>query len=214
MTQTKADVDGDTSVGPVSRRPTRQERAAATRRRILEAAAKVVGRHGYADASIARITEEADIAQGTFYLYFSSRQELFDVLLPHVGKEMMKYLGTKVRGATSYYEVEERGFRAFFDYLQRNPGFFRVLNEAEVAAPVAHAEHVKVLTEAYVRSLTRAVKNGEIKNFDESELETIASIFEASRSYLYLSHVKHKNNKELPESVVQTYMKFVRGGLQ
>lgn len=195
------------------RRPTREERAEKTRLRILRAAAKIVGEYGYADASIGRITEAANIAQGTFYLYFNSRQDLFDVLLPHVGQDMLDFIHAKVQGASSYYEVEERGFRAFFDYLSKNPGFFRVLNEAEVAAPVAYAEHLRIVTVPYLGALKRAIDNGEIRNFAEKELETLAYIFLASRSYLYLCHIKGKRRKRLPEWVVQTYMKLVKAGL-
>ncbi|KAB2896991.1 MAG: TetR/AcrR family transcriptional regulator, partial [Burkholderiaceae bacterium] len=195
------------------KRATRQERAENLRRKILAAAAKVVGEYGYADASIGRITDEAGIAQGTFYLYFESRQAIFDVLLPHVGAELLVYIGSKVRGAKNFLDVEERGFRAFFEYLRLNPGFFRVLNEAEVAAPVAHAEHLNLVMGRYVRSLKRSVDSGEIKNFEESELETLAYIFQSARSYLYLCHIKGKGLKKLPDWVVQTYMKVVRSGL-
>lgn len=195
------------------KRATRQERAENLRRKILAAAAKVVGQHGYADASIGRITDEADIAQGTFYLYFESRQAIFDVLLPHVGAELLLYIGSKVRGAKNFLEVEERGFRAFFEFLRINPGFFRVLNEAEVAAPVAHAAHLNLVMSRYVKSLKRSVESGEIKNFEESELETLAYIFQSARSYLYLCHIKGKGRKKLPDWVVQTYMKVVRSGL-
>lgn len=208
-TQSKRSDTSETKV----RRASRQERAETLRLKILSSAAKVVGEHGYADASIGRITDQAGIAQGTFYLYFDSRQALFDVLLPHVGQDMMNFISGRVRGANSYYEVEERGFRAFFDYLHINPGFFRVLNEAEVAAPIAHSAHMELLTQHYIRSLKRSVDRAEIKHFDETELETLAYMFQASRSYLYLCHIKGKKLKKLPESVVQTYMKLVRSGL-
>jgi len=195
------------------KRATRQERAENLRRKILAAAAKVVGQYGYTDASIGRITEEADIAQGTFYLYFQSRQEIFDVLLPHVGADMLVFIGEKVRGARDYLDVEERGFRAFFEYLRLNPGFFRVLNEAEVAAPVAHAAHIKLMNERHVKSLKRSLDKGEIKNFDESELESLAYVLQSARSYLYLCHIKGKGLRKLPDKVVETYMKLVRSGL-
>ncbi|WP_416400810.1 TetR/AcrR family transcriptional regulator [Alicycliphilus denitrificans] len=195
------------------RRATREERAESLRNKILAAAAKVVGEYGYSDASIGRITDEAGIAQGTFYLYFESRQALFDVLLPHVGADMLVYIGGKVRGAKDFLDVEERGFRAFFEYLRLNPGFFRVLNEAEVAAPVAHAAHMKLMADRHVKSLRRSLDNGEIRNFGEKELETLAYIFQSARSYLYLCHIKGKGLKKLPDWVVQTYMKIVRGGL-
>lgn len=195
------------------RRTTRQERAENLKKKIFEAAAKVVGVYGYADASIGRITDEAGIAQGTFYLYFESRQALFDVLLPYVGEDMVLFIGKKVKGAQTFFEVEERGFRAFFEYLRLNPGFFRVLNEAEVAAPVAHAAHMKLLSDRYVKSLRRSVEKGEIKNFTTEELETLAYLFQAARSYLYLCHIKGKNRKKLPDAVVETYMKIIRNGL-
>src|SRR5215210_140777 len=105
------------------RRRNSEERTEEIRNKIFAAAATVVGRYGYADASISRITEEAGVAQGTFYLYFESRQHMFDQLLPHVGAEMVAYIGQKVAGAKTFLEVEERGFRAFFDYLRTTPGF-------------------------------------------------------------------------------------------
>jgi len=198
-----------------TRRPTREARAEELRNKIFAAAADVVGQYGYADASIGRITEAAGIAQGTFYLYFESRQALFDVLLPHVGADLLVYIRKKVHGAHSFLEVEERGFRAFFEYLRTNPGFFRVLNEAEVAAPVAHAAHMKLLTEHYVHSLQRSVERGEIREFEGKELEALAYVFQSARSYLYLRYVKgSEKTRRLPEWVVETYMKLVRNGLK
>ena len=40
----------------------------------------IVGELGYAGASVALITARADVAQGTFYNYFESRQDLLDQL--------------------------------------------------------------------------------------------------------------------------------------
>ena len=40
-----------------------------------------------------------------------------------------------------FFEAEEIGFRAVFEYLSDNPWFWRVLNEAEVEAPTAWAAH-------------------------------------------------------------------------
>ena len=49
-----------------------KKRGAATRRRLLESAEQVFAELGYHEASIVKITEAAGVAQGTFYLYFSS----------------------------------------------------------------------------------------------------------------------------------------------
>lgn len=197
------------------KRLTRQERAPAAREEIFAAAAKVVSEFGYLGTTVARITAEAGIAQGTFYLYFTSRQVLFDELLPHVGEEMLRYIGSRVSGAADIYQMEERGFRAFFEYLKYNPGFFRILNEAESSAPVAYQKYYKLLVTHYVASLKRGVESGQVRAFGSDELETLAYVFMGARGYLYVRYVKGRAKVgKLPESVVQTYMKLIRNGLK
>jgi AcrR family transcriptional regulator len=208
-------MEHDALITPGARRPTREQRSVELRKRLFDAAAQVVGEFGYADASISRITERAGIAQGTFYLYFESRQALFDELLPHVGQDMVAYISKAVRNSADIWEVEERGLRAFFAFLRRQPGFFKILNQAETAAPRAHAKHMALLTEHYIASLKRSVAKGEIRDFSDRELEAIAQVFMGARSYLYLRYLKNgKPSARLPDWVIGAYMKLVRSGLR
>lgn len=192
-------------------RQTRVEKAVATRRAIIEAAADVVGEFGYTDASIARITSRAGIALGTFYNYFETRQALFDILLPELGQDLITFVGQRVQGSRDTIEMEERGFRAFFEYLSKNPSFYRILNEAETLAPNAHRTHFEALSSRYVAALRRGQLRGEMVQYEESELETIVYLLMAARSYLTLRFGLKQG--QLPESVVKTYMKFVKGAL-
>ena len=48
---------------------------------LLEAAESVFAELGYHDASIVKITEAAGVGQGTFYLYFASKKDVFDELV-------------------------------------------------------------------------------------------------------------------------------------
>jgi AcrR family transcriptional regulator len=50
------------------------------RERILQVAAEVFAREGYHRATIADIITGADIARGTFYLYFKSKQDVFEFM--------------------------------------------------------------------------------------------------------------------------------------
>ncbi|MCC5859620.1 MAG: TetR/AcrR family transcriptional regulator [Ectothiorhodospiraceae bacterium] len=202
------------TTGKRARRKSREQRSEEIRAALFRAAEEVVGEYGYRDASIARITQRAGVAQGTFYLYFKSRQELFDQLLPHLGQELMEYLKQRVRESKNVIDLEEQGFRGFFEFLQFNPSFFRILNEAEVEAPKAHAVHFERLRSRYMAALKRSWNRGEIPGFDERELEVLVYIFMAARSYLYLRYSKtDQGPRPLPDWVVHTYMKFVKGGL-
>ncbi len=48
---------------------------------MLKAAAKVFYRRGYHAAKVSEITQEAGVAQGTFYLYFPSKEQAFVELM-------------------------------------------------------------------------------------------------------------------------------------
>jgi AcrR family transcriptional regulator len=58
------------------------------RRQILEAAKHVFADAGYHGASIHAIIERAEIARGTFYLYFESKEAVFGALLDEAMNEL------------------------------------------------------------------------------------------------------------------------------
>ncbi len=64
-----------------ARRRAKQERAQETIGVVLEAAAQVLEREGYARATTNRIAEIAGVSVGTIYQYFSNKDEIFDALI-------------------------------------------------------------------------------------------------------------------------------------
>ncbi len=133
----------------------RVERNAWTKRKIFDAATKIVGKFGYAEASVARITEAAGVAQGTFYNHFENRQELLDQLLPKIGMDMVRFIRDRTGTADAARQEIER-FGAFFDFIREVPEFLRILNEAEFFAPIGYQKHLDNISTAYVRILRRA----------------------------------------------------------
>ena len=197
------------------KKPTRAEKVARNRLALLRAGAEVVGEYGYEEASIARIAERAGLAHGTFYKHFESRQAMFDELLPNMGQDLLDEVREQVKGSRDILELEERGFRSFFDFLVKNPGFYRILNEAEVAAPLAFDRHINNLARHYTVALKRSLKSADIDGFEERELEVIAFVLMAARFYIYLRFSKSgKTARQIPEWVVRAYMKFVAHGLK
>lgn len=68
-------------VAKPARRRAKQERAQETIAVILEAAAQVLERDGYARANTNRIAEIAGVSVGTIYQYFSNKDDIFDALI-------------------------------------------------------------------------------------------------------------------------------------
>jgi len=202
-----------TPARPARKKMRRAEKSEANRQALIKAATQVIGKHGYAGASIARIAEKAGLAQGTFYLYFDSQQDLFDKLLLQLGEDMQKYLAEQVVGARDYFEVEERGLRAFFAYIKKNPSFFRVLKEAEVHAPEAFHAHEAAAHHRYYQSLVRAQRAGQIGAIQPRELDLITHMLMGMRYSIQYGCSDQVDKNGLPDWIVETHMRFVRGAL-
>jgi AcrR family transcriptional regulator len=192
----------------------RARKAARVRDQLMVSAARVVGERGYRDASVQRITADAGLAQGTFYLYFASRQALFDELLPHFGLEMLEQVRLRSEGVHGFFELEEIGMKAVVEYLHENPWFWRLLNEAEVEAPLAWQRHHDEVTRRYVGFLKRARAAGELTGYSVTELATLTQLLVAARDYIYRTHLTaHGRGKKVPAAVLKTYRKFIENGL-
>jgi AcrR family transcriptional regulator len=195
--------------------PEKVEKNEATRLSLIEAAAKVVGRYGYAGCSIARVTAKAKVAHGTFYLHFKSQQELFDMLLPTLGARMLDKISEAVRNATSLLDVERRGLEANFAYLGAHPYMYRLMMEAELYAPTAFRAHIDMLLERYVRSLRRSLKDQEPSLYSDTELEQVASMLMGARSYLLMRFCAVDGKiQPLSPDMLDTYLRFVANGLK
>lgn len=101
-------------------------------------------------------------------------------------------------------------FQAFFEYLRENPGFLRILNEAEFAAPVAFQRHLENMAAPYQRILKRARERGELVAFDDAELEVVVHILMGARGYL---SQRFAASDRVDEAVFSAYAKLLNGGL-
>ncbi|MFY8094729.1 MAG: TetR/AcrR family transcriptional regulator [Niveispirillum sp.] len=201
--------------------PTRRRRSEAqqqkneeTRMRLLNAAARVIGKYGYAGCSIARVAARAKVAHGTFYLHFKSQQDLFDQLLPALGAEMLEVIGKAVRDSKSLIELEQRGLTANFDYLVQHPYLHRVTSEAELYAPVAYRQYFEELAKPYKKSLRRSMAAQSQPAFSEEQLDAVISMLLGARYYLLTRFCVQGNSlKPLTKELTETYLRFVAEGL-
>lgn len=192
----------------------REERGRLIREALFKAAAEIVGDVGYEGTSVAMITQRARVAHGTFYNHFQSRQDIFDQLLPTVGKEMLAHVRSSAAAGKDLIEKEKLAFIAFFSFLKSHPHFFRILNEAESFAPAAYRAHLQLVSSQYLRFFERAHGRGELHGYEAREFEVIAFILMAARSYLAWRFVYGAEQREdIPDWVVEAYVKFVREGL-
>jgi len=145
-------------------------RGVRTRRRLLEAAEEIFAELGYHDASIVKLTEAAGVGQGTFYLYFSSKKEIFDELVLDLNHRVRQTMTEAASRGTTRADRELLGFTAFFRFTAEHPALYRIIRQAEFVSPEMLHQHYDRLTEGYVVGLRQAMEDGDIAQGDPEVL--------------------------------------------
>lgn len=192
----------------------RASKTEATRRQLIDAAFLVVGEYGFADTTIARITSRARVAQGTFYNYFTSQQDLFEQLLPSLGQALIEHLQARSGDAADVAQFQRNCLTGFIDFIRESSVFYRILIEAEVYVPKAHRRYLVDITNWHRRALRRFLAEGAIEGFDERQLEVVAYSIVATHHYLLMRYAHWSGETtRLPHWVVEAQQRLLLGGL-
>jgi AcrR family transcriptional regulator len=117
--------------------PSKEDVVAEFRRRsIVEAACRVFGEKGFEQATVDAIAEAARVAKGTVYLYYRSKQAIYDAVFASSMAELERLVAERLAAAASAREAIAAFVTARVEYFQQHPDFFRVY-VAEFARHVA-----------------------------------------------------------------------------
>jgi AcrR family transcriptional regulator len=135
-------------------------------RRLLDAAELEFGSRGFHETGITQITQRAGVALGTFYVYFSSKEEVFRALVADMGLVTRHALAEAVKGARDRIEAERLGLEAYIRFVRAHKGLYRIIMEAQFVAPEAYREYYRAFAAAYSQQLEQAAERGEISAGD------------------------------------------------
>ncbi len=135
-----------------------------TRNKLLEAAAKEFGEMGFHAASISGITRAANVALGTFYVYFDSKEAIFRALVDYMSHLTRAWIAERVGPSADRLEAERKGLQAFIEFVRGHRDLYRLVMEAQFVADDAYRRYYNDFAEAYQRNLAAAVARGEIRD--------------------------------------------------
>ncbi|MEO1407620.1 MAG: helix-turn-helix domain-containing protein, partial [Pseudomonadota bacterium] len=90
-------VDAPEVQGPLSKREQQKE---AKRKALIGAALAVFSRVGFAAAKMEDVAEEAGVSKGTVYLYFNSKEHLFEEMVKANMLPMLNHMSTGMSDQT------------------------------------------------------------------------------------------------------------------
>src|SRR5581483_9860547 len=120
--------------GAPARQRTLRAQGRQTMRRLLEAGIEVFDKRGYHGARVDDICAAANTSHGTFYLYFSSKEDLFRALVEDVSDQMVHLAEAMpvITADADGYAALRTWIESFYDsYLHFHP-VIRAWMETEV----------------------------------------------------------------------------------
>lgn len=143
-------------------------RGEATRKKLLTAAEGEFGSKGFHLASVSSITTRAGVGQGTFYLYFRTKEEIFVTLVREIGKDLIEMIVEAVAKIESTDRIsrDRRAMEAFFQVTAENPGRYRIVQESQFVDESIFREYYESLAKAYSKDLELGVARGDLKPGD------------------------------------------------
>jgi AcrR family transcriptional regulator len=137
-----------------------------TRQKLLVAAERIFAELGYHDASIVKITEAAGVGQGTFYLYFATKKDVFDELVRDLNRRVRHAMKEASSRGENRLESELLGFGAYFRFTSEHPALYRIIRQAEFVSPEMLEYHYEKLSQGYVEGLRESKARGEVGDID------------------------------------------------
>ena len=161
-----------TPPGPSRRDPPRTARGERTRTNLVTAARTVFERDGYLDARLVDITAEAKTASGSFYTYFSNKEEIFAAVLEAVQEEMLHPHIREMADSDDPVAVIEASNRAYLVAYQRNAKLMRLLEE--VATIDAHVAELRMRrSRAFVERNARSIRDLQERGLADPGLDAL-----------------------------------------
>jgi AcrR family transcriptional regulator len=154
------------------REPPATERGLRTRAALVAAARKVFERLGYLDARLLDITQAAKCSAGTFYTYFSSKEEVFAAVLEIAQEDMLHPGMPHVASDDDPAAVIEASNRAYLKAYKRNSKLMGLLEQVANIDP-EFRELRTSRSNAFVRRNARSIAKLQAKGQADPDLDPL-----------------------------------------
>lgn len=142
--------------------PVKGQLKAETRRRLVESGTRAFAKLGYHGMKIAAVTRDAGVANGTFYLHFKDKQELFlEILRAAVGK-----LAAGMFAVHGYGEgannAEREEITVVFDFAEQNRDLMRIALNTDSSELLKGVDIFEPIVELRIKQIKKGAESGNV----------------------------------------------------
>lgn len=149
----------------------RTARGEKTLRKILDAALGEFGEKGFGESSIVGITTRANVALGTFYTYFDSKEAVFAALVSDMSRRVRDHVAPAIVDARDGFEAEQLALESYLGFVAVHKEVYRIIDEAEFVDPAGFRRHYETTAVRIAGRLAAAAVRGEVRPGDDFAME-------------------------------------------
>lgn len=188
------------------------------RRQLVDAAIEVFAAKGYRVASITDIIQQAEVARGTFYLYFRSKEEVFNAALERfhelyqamTRKEMARNYSNPLGLEGRLREAMREWLGFLLEHRQLTKIVFRQAAAVDPHYERKHAELMRTM-QAHWGKAIRFLQHIKLLRADLDPL-FLSTVFFGVTTQIALRAIAEKSQPDL-DAVVEQWVRLLRGGV-
>ncbi|GAB6098398.1 TetR/AcrR family transcriptional regulator [Halanaerocella petrolearia] len=140
--------------------------------KIIQAAVKLFSQQGYYQTPVSEIADEAEVAKGTVYWYFDSKEELFYGII----LSQFEYLYSQVEKVTnesnqSFTTKLEEVIRIYLKFNRDNKNIAKILRESSVSPNDHFHKEMKKFRSSLVNNLAKIIRKEQEVNQVSNKLD-------------------------------------------
>jgi len=142
--------------------PIKDKLKSETRRRLVEVGTKAFAKLGYHGMKIAAVTRDAGIANGTFYLHFKDKQELFlEILRAAVGKLASGLFSVHGYGENVTH-TERNEITVIFEFAEQNRDLMRIALNTDSSELLKGVDIFEPIVEMRIKQIKKGIQTGNV----------------------------------------------------
>ena len=189
-------------------------RGARTRGGLVRAAREVFERDGFLEARITDITAAAGVAAGSFYTYFTSKEDAFAAVMSEIEEEMLHPRLEPVHDREDPVAVIEASNRAYLVAYRRNAKLMGLMEQVAGIDPAFREQRLR-RARAFMKRNAVAIRRLQADGYADPELDAdlAAEALSAMVSRMaYFRYVLNLGNAS-QAALVQTLTRLWTGAL-
>lgn len=185
----------------------------ATRRHIIQIAAKEFARLGFDQANINTIAELAGMGKGTIYLYFANKRELFLSMLRAIAQVQLTTIRAALAPEGTIQQRLERLFRAFVELAVADDDSFNVSMSALYGVNRAFKDEATRLLRDYVAVIALLLEQSQVRGEIQcSDIDATAlMVISLTESYVLSARILGHSPQQITSQASQVARLILQG---